>query len=209
MYICPECGEKLNQNATICPCCGRGNREARNNKYDFILIIIGLIIFSIGTIVIVSSSYEKKEMIYYGENYSFTYKKGDWAKTEKVKPIDENSDILLFNNNDDIYIQFDKKMTDLGFDVDVDSSRSDLYNALYKELITYSRGEYSNLSSTFNKVDEKYYLNLNYQYKDTKAKMYILCYKTKVMVFYIIHNGKNFQKVEDKLLDIFKNIKIN
>ena len=42
-----------------------------------------------------------------------------------------------------------------------------------------------------------------------KAKMYILCYRTKVMTFYIIHSGKNYQKAEEKLFDIFKNLKLN
>ena len=209
MYICPECGEKLNKDATICPCCGRGNKNNINDKYSFKIIVIGIIIFSIGLIMAVSLSYEKKEMTYYGVNYSFTYKKGSWSPTKKLKPIDENSDILILNNEDDIYIQFDKEMIDLGFDVDVDSSRNDLYKLFYKELITYNKGEYSNLSSKFNKIDEKYYLNIDYKKNNIKAKMYILCYRTKVMTFYIIHSGKNYQKAEEKLFDIFKNLKLN
>ena len=64
MYICPECGEKLDKNATICPCCGRGNRDNHNNKYDFILIVFGLIILSIGIITTVSFAYSEKETKY-------------------------------------------------------------------------------------------------------------------------------------------------
>ena len=45
MYICPECGEKLNKDATICPCCGRGNKNNINDKYSFKIIVIGIIIF--------------------------------------------------------------------------------------------------------------------------------------------------------------------
>ena len=208
MYICPECGEKLDKNATICPCCGRGNRDNHNNKYDFILIVFGLIILSIGIITTVSFAYSGKETKYDGVNYSFIYKNNYWLSSKEVKSLDDSKDILVFNDDSNIYIQFDKEMIDIGYDVDIDSSRDDLYNFLYKGLINYSSKEYSGVSPKFNRIEDKYYITSNYYKNNISAKMYIVCYHTKMMSFYIVHNGKNYQQVEEKILDIIKTIEI-
>ena len=208
MYICPECGEKLSKNATICPCCGRGNKDYHNNKYDFILIVIGLILFSVGFITTVSFAYENIELTYTGANYSFTYKKSSWFSSKKSIEENDRSDVLLLNNNDQIYIQFDKEMIDLGFDTEVDSSREDLYNMLYDELLAYDNKEYSNISSNFKQIGDKYYLDLNYTTSDIKARMYILCYKTRIMSFYIVHGNNDYKEAETKLLEIFKTLEI-
>ncbi len=210
MYICPECGEKLDKNATICPCCGRGNKNNYNCKYDIILIVVGFIMLTIGIINTVSSVYETRKTTYEGTNYSFVYKNKDWIKSKKYKSTNDDVDVLVYNTSEQeevSYIQFNKEMTDVGFDVDIDSSREDLYQALYKEMVFSGYNEFSNVSSSFKQIDDKYYIEANYNKYDVKGKMYIVCLKTKILSFYLVGDHLN-SKSEEALLDIIKTIEI-